>query len=105
MADFNVDKMPLSELKDLKKAVSKAIETYEDRQRQEARAAVEAKAREMGFSLNDLVQPTRKSAKRVNPPKYRHPDAPDLTWSGRGRQPAWIKDILSNGGNLTEYLI
>lgn len=28
-------------------------------------------------------------------PKYRNPDNPDQTWSGRGRRPAWFKDTLA----------
>jgi hypothetical protein len=32
--------------------------------------------------------------------KYRHPQNPDLVWSGRGRQPKWIEHWLSEGGSL-----
>ncbi|WP_281966810.1 H-NS histone family protein [Roseovarius nanhaiticus] len=38
-------------------------------------------------------------------PKYMHPENPSLTWSGRGRQPLWIKEHLENGGDLDDYLI
>lgn len=35
--------------------------------------------------------------------KYRHPETPDLTWSGRGRRPTWIRDALEAGGQLTDF--
>lgn len=106
MSNIDIDGLSLAELKHLQKDVAKAIDGYEDRQRQEARAALEAKARDMGFSLSELLDaPRRKSARKVNPPKYRHPENPDLTWSGRGRRPDWVKDILAKGGSLEDHAI
>ncbi len=105
MADIDLSSLTLDELKKLQKDVNKAVETYEDRRKQEARAAVEAKAREMGFSLSELTDGSGKKGKTPNPPKFRHPENPSLTWSGRGRQPAWIKEALENGTSLDDFLI
>lgn len=96
MTDMDLSEMSLEELKTLQSQVGKAIETYEDRRRKEARAALEAKAREFGFSLNELTT-AQKKAGALRPPKFRHPDDPTLTWSGRGRQPQWYKDALAAG--------
>jgi DNA-binding protein H-NS len=35
--------------------------------------------------------------------KYRHPENPDLTWSGRGRRPAWIRDAVEAGRALGDF--
>ena len=106
MASIDLNEFSLAELKQLHKDVGKAIDGYEDRQRQEARAALEAQARDMGFTLSELVGSQRqKSTRKVNPPKYRHPENPEMTWSGRGRRPDWVKDILANGGSLEECAI
>ncbi len=107
MADIDLSSLTLDELKKLQKDVNKAVETYEDRRKQEARSAAEAVAREMGFSLSELTHGSGKKGKTKtpNPPKYRHPENPSLTWSGRGRQPAWIKEALENGTSLDEFLI
>jgi hypothetical protein len=53
MQSIDLSDMSLDELKKLQKDVTKAIDTFKERQRLEALAAVEAKAREMGFSLSD----------------------------------------------------
>jgi DNA-binding protein H-NS len=37
--------------------------------------------------------------------KYRHPESPELTWSGRGRRPAWIRDALEAGRQLADFEI
>lgn len=105
MANFDLDAMSLEELKALRKDVEKAINSYEDRQRKEALAALEEKAREMGFSLSELTGNSGRKGRTARPAKYRHPENPEKTWSGRGRQPEWIKDILRQGRSLDEVAI
>lgn len=34
--------------------------------------------------------------------KYRHPQDPTQQWSGRGRQPAWIKAWVTSGKSLED---
>ena len=95
MADFNLEALSLEDLRQLQKDLAKAISNYEDRHKAEARAKLDAIAKEMGYSLADLigseVKPTRATA------KYRHPENPSLTWSGRGRKPLWFVAALDAG--------
>jgi len=101
MTDLN--SMSLDELKKLRKDVDAAIRSFEDRKKKAALAELEAKAAELGFSLNDLTGAAR--GRKVNPPKYRHPENPTLTWSGRGRQPDWYKDLVNSGTDPESLLI
>lgn len=39
------------------------------------------------------------------PPKYRHPQKKELTWTGRGNQPIWVREYLEGGGELDQLLI
>ena len=106
MTDINLNDMSLAELKKLGKNVEKAIETHQERQRKEALAAAEAKAKEMGFTLAELVSLTgSKKSRSESPPKYRHPENPEITWTGRGRQPEWMKSALAEGRTKDEFLI
>ena len=105
MATPDLTGMSLDELKDLQKAVTKAIDGFEERQRKEALAAAEAAARAHGYSLAELIGQAPAKARAALPPKYRHPENPELTWSGRGRQPDWIKDALENGQSKDDFLI
>ena len=63
MADFDLEALSLGELKKMQKDVAKAISTYEDRQKAEARAKVEALARDFGYSLAELVGTETKSSR------------------------------------------
>lgn len=107
MANVDLKSLDLDELKSLRKSVDKAILNFEERRLKEARAKIEAEAKKLGYPLAVLVDgaiPKAKS-KAVTPPKYRHPENPALTWSGRGRQPGWIKELIAKHGSLDAYRI
>jgi DNA-binding protein H-NS len=101
---MNLDKLSLDELKKLEKDVKAAITGYEARKRSEAMAAAAAKAKEFGFSLNELVGGVPKRKSRLAA-KYAHPENPSLTWSGHGRRPAWIGEGLDKSQKLEAFLI
>lgn len=105
MAKINLNKMSLEELKQLQKDVTKAIDDFKERKRNEAIAAAEAAVKELGFSLKELTGAPVKKSKTKNPPKYAHPENPAKTWTGRGRKPEWIKDAEAEGKSLEEFAI
>lgn len=100
----DLDQMSKKELEKLRADVDRALSTLESRKRSEARRAAEEAAKEHGFSLDDLVGATG-SSRTKNAAKYRNPENPKQTWTGRGRQPGWIKDGLSNGKSLEDFAI
>ena len=102
MTDLN--SMSLADLKQLRKDVDVAIRNFEDRQRKEALAALEAKAAELGFSLNELTGGAGRGRK-LSPPKFRNPADATQTWSGRGRQPEWYKTLVNGGTDPNSLLI
>lgn len=104
MAKIDLSKLDQKELRQLKRDVEKALQNFEKRRLEEARAAVEAKARELGFSLNELTG-SKSAARAKNPPKYRDPKDTSKTWTGRGRQPAWVKSHLAKGKSLDDLAI
>ncbi len=101
----DLEKMDLDELKRLQKDVAAAIATYQERQREEARALLEKQAREMGFKLEELAVPASRRKGRASPARYRHPENPTLTWTGRGRRPNWITAALEEGRTLEDMQV
>ena len=89
------------------KAVEKALSTLKDRERMAALAAAEKAAAEHGFSLSELTTTGGRGAKTksVAIPKYRNPDNPEQTWTGRGRRPDWIRAALEAGEDLSKFEI
>lgn len=98
--DNNLDALSLRELRDLQARVARAISSYEDRRKKEALAELESKAREMGYSLAELLalQTDKAPRKRaLSSPKYANPVNRADTWTGRGRKPRWFIEALAAG--------
>lgn len=106
-----LDKMDLddlrAELRERKKAVSeveKAIMEFADRKAAALRAEFEERARAEGvdpsaiFGTNGRKRRGTTSGTKGEP-KYRHPENPDKTWTGKGRQPVWFKEHVEKGGD------
>jgi DNA-binding protein H-NS len=102
---MKLEDMTLDELKQLRKDVVKAIDTFEARQMAEARAKLEEYAKEMGVKLEDVMGAGKGKGKPKGPPKYCHPNDPSLTWTGKGRKPDWLKRELDAGMSLERFKI
>jgi len=78
-------------------------------------------ARAEGYSIEELFggapagrgRPARATAAKAPrarkggkvPPKYRNPDNPAETWTGRGKQPRWMAAQIANGKKIEDFLI
>ncbi len=105
MADFNLEAMSLKELRQLQKDLAKAISTYEDRHKAEARAKLEAIAKEMGYALSDLIGVDVKATRAPAAARYYHPENAAVTWSGRGRKPQWFADHINSGKDPSDLAV
>lgn len=108
MAKYDLEAMSLRELEQLQKEVAKAISTLEMRRKAEARARIEELAREMGYPLAELVGAESGIARRKQRPgvaRYRNPENPSDTWSGRGRKPRWFVAALDAGRRPEDMLV
>lgn len=48
---------------------------------------------------------SRRPTAAAERPRYRHPERPELVWSGRGAQASWVKEFVAAGGNLEELKV
>lgn len=103
--DISYDELTLEQLKDINRQSARAIASFEDRQRKEAILKATEIAKAAGFSsLEEMI--AAQPAKRVQAEaKYRHPENPKLTWTGRGRKPSWIAEALEAGKSLDDFSI
>ena len=60
-------------------------------------------AREIGVSVEELMERPDTREKPLNMPvRIEHPSVPGRVWSGRGRHPNWMKELLAAGKSLDE---
>lgn len=103
--DIDYNTLTLEQLKEINRKSAAAITSYESRSRKEAIAKATEIAKAAGFaSLEDMVSAKPARAGKAEP-KYRHPENPDLTWTGRGRKPGWISEALEAGKPLEDFAI
>lgn len=60
------------------------------------------KASELGFKTRRPKAQSKSANKPAGtvPQKYVNPEDKTQTWSGRGRKPAWVQNLLQKGGQL-----
>lgn len=104
----NARNLEFGELKELRSFIDKTIEDREKKARADLIDQMDALAKEKGFGSLDAVLKSTGDGKKVRkpaPPKYRNPNDADQTWTGRGRKPQWVQEILDRGGNLDDLAI
>ncbi|WP_080962463.1 H-NS family nucleoid-associated regulatory protein [Chromobacterium subtsugae] len=93
------------ELKDLLAQVQVEIGQREKAEKDEAKSKILELAKFHGLSLDDLFKQAESKVKKPVEAKYRHPADVSLTWSGRGRKPLWVQELLDQGKTLEELAI
>jgi DNA-binding protein H-NS len=103
--EIDVNSMSLRDLKELHAKTARAIASFEERRKKEAIRELDEKARELGFSLEELigVNPARKRSSAA--PKYANPANSAETWTGRGRKPRWFEAAIADGKTAADLEI
>lgn len=91
--------MVLGDLRTLQEQVAREIKQRGEQEIAKAREQIMAIAKSVGVPLQELLGQQRVKGGPV-PPRYRNPADPDQQWSGRGRQPQWVKDLIAAGNDL-----
>ncbi len=106
MAAPNYENMSVKELRALQAEISEALEKARVTRRNELRAEVKAMVEREGFTLEELFGDRRMTTqKKGGIPKYRNPANPSQTWTGKGKRPGWMKELLDKGHSKDEFLI
>lgn len=104
--ELNLNTMSLKDLKEVQAQVARAIATFEDRKKKEARARLEEAARELGYSFAELAEAAPVRAKASSSAaKYANPANKADTWTGRGRKPRWFIEALAAGKNPSDLTV
>lgn len=100
----DLSRYSIAQLRALEAQVNEELKTRHYLSISKAREQILHIARNAGMSDKDiLVTRAPKEPKQASAEvKYRNPDDPSQQWSGRGRQPAWIKAWIASGKSVDE---
>ena len=108
---LNLDAMSIDELWQLHGEIGRVLSvrlTSEKRELEKRLAQLcrEKEIPQLESSDRQAIEAPRERRKypRVSP-KYRNPNEPSETWSGRGKQPRWLATALKAGRTIEEFVI
>jgi DNA-binding protein H-NS len=90
--------MPLDELWALHQSLAAILSSRLETQKSE----LEDRLRQLGADAAPLEEP---SGHRSLPVKFRNPAEPHQTWSGRGKRPHWVTELLDAGLSIQGFQI
>ena len=95
--------------KELQAVIELAEKALKDKQASK-RKQVMNQINELAASIGvivEVVEKDRKSSRKSTKvaAKYRHPNDPEITWTGRGVTPKWLKALLDAGHDRSEFQI
>ena len=103
---MDLSNMSSADLRNLQEQVKRELKQREGQDLAKAREQILAIAQSVGVPLKDLVggagTGTGRSGRKTGAvaPRYRNPADASQQWTGRGRQPKWVKEWLDAGKDI-----
>jgi DNA-binding protein H-NS len=97
---MDLSNMSLGELRNLQDAIKQEMKRREHQEVAKAREQILAIAQSVGVPLKDLIATGRGSKAGTVAVRYRHPEHSSQQWTGRGRQPKWVKEWVESGKSI-----
>lgn len=109
----DLEDLSVRELRELSARIDELIVEKRVSEQKALKEELAARAEELGFSVEELFgeRQKRKYTKRSGKTgsvdvKYRNPDNPNETWSGRGRMAKWLAEkIKKRGVTLEDFAV
>lgn len=101
---MDLSNMSLGDLRNLQEQIKQEMKKREQQEVQKAREQILAIAQSVGVPLKELITTGRGKSGSVAV-RYRHPDNASQQWTGRGRQPKWVKEWVEGGKSLDKLRV
>ena len=107
---MDLSNMSLGDLRNLQEQVKQEMKKREHQEVQKAREQIMAIAQSVGLPLKDLINANARGAKSAQAGgsvavRYRNPADASQQWTGRGRQPNWVKEWVEGGKSIDQLRV
>jgi DNA-binding protein H-NS len=109
---MDLSNMSLGDLRNLQEQIKQEMKQREQQDLQKAREQIMAIAQSVGVPLKDLIATSGRGAKAGGKSgsgsvavRFRNPDNESQQWTGRGRQPKWVKEWVEGGKSLDKLRV
>ena len=104
-----IDTLGTDELLDMKAELEEVIKQRQLAVRKEVLKQIRAIAAGVGCTVEQLLdraEPGKRTSKhKAGVPKYRNPENPNQTWTGKGHRPRWFVAAQLRGLNPEQLMI
>lgn len=100
---MDLSNMSVAQLRELQEQLKKELTQRESQERAQAIEKIQAIAKSVGSTVEELMAGAKAAAKAPGAavaPRYRNPADGAQQWTGRGRQPKWVKDWVDAGNDI-----
>jgi DNA-binding protein H-NS len=108
---MDLSNLSLGDLRNLQEQIKQEMKKREVQEVQKAREQILAIAQSVGMPLKDLISASGRGGKSSGAStgsvavRYRNPDNASQQWTGRGRQPKWVKEWVEGGKSLDKLRV
>jgi DNA-binding protein H-NS len=100
-SNIDLSKLSIEELQGLARDIETEVVSRREADRERVLNQMRELAASLGMSLEDVLRQEKGKGGTVAA-KYRNPENPALTWSGRGKRPGWVNEALASGKTLDD---
>lgn len=97
---MDLSNLSAADLRNLQEQIKRELKKRESQDQAEAREKIFAIAQSVGVPLKDLIGAGVRAKTGTVAPRYRNPADASQQWTGRGRQPKWVKDWVYAGKSI-----
>lgn len=97
---MDLSSLPTAELRTLQESIKQELKKREQQEVDKARTQILAIAQSVGVPLKELMAGGVRAKTGTVAVQYRNPNDAAQQWTGRGRQPKWIKEWVEAGKSL-----
>lgn len=99
--------LPADQLQELVATAQKLLGKHEEERKKNAIKQIYELAESVNLKVDikDREEKPSSVKKAKGAVKFRNPEDPQQTWTGRGKRPKWLVDSLAAGRNLEEFAI
>ena len=103
---MDLSNMSVGDLRNLQDQIKQEMKKREHPDVAKAREQILAIAQSVGVPLKDLIGTTGLRGKTGTVAvRYRNPDDASQQWTGRGRQPKWVKEWVDGGKSIDKLRV
>ena len=103
---MDLSNMSLGDLRNLQDQIKQEMKKREQSDMAKAREQILAIAQSVGVPLKDLIATTGRGGKTGTVAvRFRNPDNASQQWTGRGRQPKWVKEWVEGGKSIDKLRV